>query len=116
MSQMKQTSEESAEDFTMRIEVEAAKAFSPLEEAVKNEACLSALSNGLSSLDIRRRVKEAEVKDFDKAARLAIKLEHIYNSAPENPPEEVADFDVLALATQQRCREQLGKCSHRRID
>ena len=98
MSQMKQKSEETTEDYTMRIEVEAAKAFSPLEQAVKNEACLSALSNGLSSLEIRRRLKEAEVKDFDQAARLAIKLDHIYNSTPEHPPlEEAAGLDVLAV-------------------
>ena len=74
MSQLKQKSDESADDYTIRIESEAAKAFSPLEEAVKNEACLSALSNGLRSLDIRRRIKEAEVKSFEKAARLLLMI------------------------------------------
>ena len=98
MSQMKQSSEESAEDYGLRIEVEAAKAFSPQEEAVKNEACLAALSNGLRSLDIRRRIKESEVKDFDKATRLAIKLEHIYDSTPdENEQNDVTSFGVLAV-------------------
>ena len=98
MSQMKQRTEESAEDYTMRIEVEAAKAFSPLEEAVKNEACLSALSNGLRSLDIRHRIKETEVKNFDKAARLAVKLEHIYKTTPEHiEQDEITSFGVLAV-------------------
>ena len=98
MSQIKQKSDESADDYTIRIESEAAKAFSPLEEAVKNKACLSALSNGLRSLDIRRRIKEAEVKSFEKAARLAVKLEHIYDTtSAQTDQEDVTNFEVLAL-------------------
>ena len=47
MSQMKQKADESADDLAIKMDMETAKAFSPLAEAIKHEA--PALSNGLRS-------------------------------------------------------------------
>ena len=98
---MKQDVNESVEDFSLRIESEAAKAFSSLEQSLRNEACLSALSNGISSVHIRRKLKEAEIRSFEAATRLAIKHEHILESTKyhvENSLEsELQPFNVLSL-------------------
>ena len=100
MYKLRQASDESAEDFALRIEAEACKAFSPLEPTLKNEACLSALCNGLRSVEVRRKLKEAELKSFEVATRSAIKHEHIMTSTQdhdETEPITSSDFNVLRL-------------------
>ena len=108
---VKQSTDETAEDFALRIEAEAAKAFSPLEPSLKNEACLSALCNGLRSVEIRRKLKESELKSFESATRLAIKHEHILESTQESEETESAlqsGFNVLRVGDTHRSRDQIS--------
>ena len=97
---LKQESDENAEEFSLRIEEEASKAFSQ-EPALKNEASLSALCNGLRNVEVRRKLKESELKSFDAATRLAIKHEHILISTQEQEDTDAAlqsDFNVLSIS------------------
>ena len=102
MYKLRQNPDENVEDFALRIETEAAKAFSPLEHTLKNEACLSALGNGLRSVEVRRKLKESELKLFDVATRLAIKHEHILISTQDHEDVEpvsqlTSSFEVLRI-------------------
>ena len=103
MTMMKQKPDESAEDFTVRIEQEAAKAYGPSDVVLKNEACLSALSNGLRSVEIRRKLKESDESTFESATRLVIKQEHIFNTTIDLTAEEQHEsLDVFKVEQKQQ--------------
>lgn len=101
LNTLKQKIDESAEDFAMRIEKEASKAFSPLDYKLKEEASLTALITGLESVQIRQKLMESEVNSFEKATRMAVKLDHIFKSLNENDRAESAETDFNVLHLQQ---------------
>ena len=98
LTSLKQSTGEKVEDFAMRIEETSAKAYSKCE--LREEAALSVLLSGINSGQIQQKLLEADVKSFDEATKMAIKLERISETISDREkriePGEI-DFNVLRL-------------------
>ena len=98
MSKIAQMRDETIPDFILRIEEVGSKAYS--DHVLKEEASLSALISGVSSLKIREKLLESDTSTFEEACRLATKLERIDTTLSGGKPGSSAedlDFDVLRV-------------------
>ena len=75
LARLTQNSGESVEDFALRVEDLALKAYSDLR--LREEACVSRLMEGTKSGVVRQKLMESDVETFDKAKLIAIKQERI---------------------------------------
>ena len=75
LANLKQQERESIESFAARIDDTATKAFSDI--ILREEASISTLIAGISDVQIRQKLLEADVDKFEHATRRAVKLELI---------------------------------------
>ena len=92
LSRLKQNPEESVEDFAIRIEDLAEKAYMDLH--LRGEACLSRLMEGAKSEIVRRKLMESDFKDFESAKLMAVKQERIAEMISTQDAKLLNDFEA----------------------
>lgn len=110
VSRMKQTIGETIEHFTQKIEDAAERAFG--NPILREEACLSALIEGVLDRDIKRRLMVDEISDFQTAVRMAKKLERIgqaVNDESRDSGLDISGMDGVVFNVEERGK-QCSKC------
>lgn len=111
VSRMKQNSGENIEHFTQRIEDASERAF--LNPVLREEACLSALIEGVIDGEIKRKLMEDEVGDFETAARMAKKLERIGQAVNREEKDwglEGTGLEAPVYRLEEQGSGNCGKC------
>ncbi len=85
----KQQSDEDVSDFAYRLREKANIAFS--DQELRDETCFLAFTRGVKDTQIRRKLDEGNVTDFNEALKLAKKLEKVENMI-NNKHEEVSSI------------------------
>lgn len=87
LSSLKQTADESIEDFAYRVEELSTRGFS--SEELREEGALSSFLEGVKDFSLKQKLLESETANtFEKATRLAFKLDKISNTLKQQAPEE----------------------------
>ena len=73
-SDLTQGKDESIEDFASRVEDVASLAFAEESERTKDDACFSAFVKGLSDVELRVRLREGSIRQFQPVTDEAIRL------------------------------------------
>ena len=101
LGRLTQKPEESVEDFAIRIEDLAEKAYMDLH--LRQEACVSRLMEGAKSDVVRRKLMESDLEGFEEARLLAIKQERIANMiSAQEEAKPLIDFETPVYKVGER--------------
>ena len=93
LARLAQNQGESVEDFALRVEDLAGKAYSDLR--LREEACVSRLMEGSKSGVVRQKLMESDATTFENAKLIAIKQERITETiAAQEETKPLIDFDT----------------------
>ena len=106
-SDLMQKRAESIEDFATRVEDIASLAFAEESEKAVNVACFSAFVEGLTDMDLRVRLREGTIRNFQNAKDEACRLYGIREAEKKRGSRESAardidpEFEVLQIQDRQ---------------
>lgn len=106
-SDLMQKRAESIEDFATRVEDIASLAFAEESEKAVNDACFSAFVKGLSDMDLRVRLREGTIRNFQNAKDEACRLYGIREAEKKRGSRESVahdidtEFEVLQIQGRQ---------------
>ena len=106
---------ENVDGFVHRLRDKATMAYR--DQEVSDDNCLLALLNGVRSIDMRRKLNEAELKTFSEAVKLARRIERVEEMTKESQDKSDAAIRSSKDRTVDTVRAQHGSDKlYKRLD